>query len=673
MLCETWECSPGLTECADTENLEVCANDGLSKTTIDCSKMGGACEHARGECVDVVCTPNEYQCEEGISLICNSRGTALSLGESCPSTGYCSKESGKCEPDVCRAGITVCDGNVVTTCAPDGSGYSDTLDCEKSDSLCRDGVCRPVICEGSGTYDCLNGDVFECVDSWERKLAVDCSVGQACQDEGVLASCVDISCEANTLTCIGSLAGTCNATGSWLVDGGTDCADTDQKCFDGECRDVACEGEKFCDENGNVRSCVENGTTVGSVWDDCADSQYCIELNQTAQCNQDVCQVGDLSCRGKDIATCRADGSGFDFLEECPTDQACVLGTCLPVICQANAYYCLSGNVYLCGSDGTTNQLVDTCLTSEFCSAGSSRCIVDGCAAGSPVCNGVNIAVCAADGSGPADAGAPCATGQICVLGACAEVLCEAGSYRCFNNSRQTCIAAGTAWGSTFGCSAAEFCDDSSLPSAPLCVADVCAADQPACDGEKLATCDQYGGRFTAQGTDCALSDQVCNKSSCVDVQELSLVEAAAASSTSVTRTYFNRFAVRTPRQLTEIEQYFAATGTTQFTFYVYRSMSASGSFERVLEKVITATPTASGGYVSSGALGLTLAAGYYYAIGVRATGSYSYYSQSSADSFESFARFDGGYQTATTPGTALSISKSTIVYRQRLTLEPVP
>lgn len=669
--CQPWVCYPGAAECADTNNLSVCAADGLSATKVDCSKMGGACEPGPDACVDVVCAPNQYSCESGVSMVCNARGTGLSLAESCPETSYCSEATGRCEPDACTAEAAVCDGNVVMKCAVDGSGYAKAEDCEKSDALCRDGLCRPVICKGSLTYDCLNGDVYECVDSWARKLAVDCTETQICYDEGVLASCLDIACDAGEPTCIGSTAGTCNETGLWLEEGAVDCDKTDQTCFEGECRDIVCEGTNFCDEDGNVRACIDNGSATGEVVVDCLDAQYCAQGSRTASCRTDVCGTGERSCRGKDVAVCNADGSGFVLSEECPTDQTCVLGTCLPVICEANAYYCLNGNLYLCGADGTTNQLRDTCLASEYCQAGATTCRPDVCTAGSAICNGANLAVCAADGSGPVDAGTPCDLGEVCAAGACAEVLCEAGSYRCFENVRQTCNATGTSWGSALTCSAAQFCDESPLPSAPVCTTDFCVAGEPTCDGETLATCGPYGGSFSAQGTDCSLTDQVCNKSACVDVEELTLAESASTSSTSTTRTYLNRFFVRTPRQLTEIEQYFTTSGTSQFTFYVYRSLSPTGSFERVVEKLITAS--ASGSYVSSGALDLTLEAGYYYAIGVRTSGSYSYSALSSGDTFESFARVDGGYQTTTTPGATLSISKSTIIHRQRLSLEPVP
>jgi hypothetical protein len=676
VVCKPWVCSPGGSECTDTSTLSACAADGLSATEIDCSKMGGACEPGPRQCVDVVCTPNGYSCENGVSMVCNARGTALSLAETCSENQYCAEKTGKCELDVCAPGSLVCDGNVVNLCAADGSGYSKQETCTEGESVCSGGACLPIVCDAKKNRHCYDGNVYGCGGGGsERVLTTSCTARQQCQESGNSASCVDITCEANEKTCIGVLAGTCNETGTGLEGTATDCSDTDQACFEGECKDVVCTGRRVCDELNNIRDCGNNGTTLGFIWDYCSENEYCQDqASGYAECLPDACTTGQLSCEGGDITRCRPDGSGYDPFEECPLDQTCVQGTCLPVICDAGAYYCLNGNPYLCGADGTTNQLTDTCTLGEYCRAqnGFASCAADVCTAGSSVCNGANVSTCAADGSGPSDAGATCPSGQVCAGGACADVLCEPASYRCFNDARQTCNATGTAWGSAVTCSSAQFCDESPLPSAPVCATDLCVAGQPTCDGETLATCGPYGGSFTAQGTDCSLTGQVCNKSACVDVEKLTLAESAPLLSTSLTLSYFNRFFVRTPRKLTEIEQYFTTSGTSQFTFYVYRSASPTYySFERVLEKLVTASPSSS--YVSSGAIEVTLEAGNYYAIGVRTSGTHSYSALSSPDTFASFARVEGGYQTTSTPGPTLWIGKSTTTHRQRLSLAPVP
>ena len=46
-------------------------------------------------------------------------------------------------------------------------------------------------------------------------------------------------------------------------------------------------------------------------------------------------------------------------------------------------------------------------------------------------------------------------------------------------------------------CSAATFCDESS--GTATCAPDVCEAGEPACDGETLAQCDEFGGGYVEQ------------------------------------------------------------------------------------------------------------------------------------------------------------------------------
>lgn len=151
--CEPWICYPGSAECADTAVLSVCSADGLSKSSLDCVAMGGVCDPFWSQCVDVVCTPNEYRCEGDASFVCDPLGTALTLAESCPTTSYCEKDTGKCEPDTCAPGTKVCEGNTVRTCAEDGSRFADE-DCE-DEAICHEGACRPRICPGNETSYCL--------------------------------------------------------------------------------------------------------------------------------------------------------------------------------------------------------------------------------------------------------------------------------------------------------------------------------------------------------------------------------------------------------------------------------------------------------------------------------------------------------------------------------------
>jgi hypothetical protein len=116
-----------------------------------------------------------------------------------------------------------------------------------------------------------------------------------------------------------------------------------------------------------------------------------------------------------------------------------------------------------------------------------------------------------------------------------------------------------------------------------------------------------------------------------------------------------------------------AASGTSQYTFYVYRFEPALGYFDLIFSTLVVSTPGSGGAYVSSGTLNVTLEAGFEYAIGASTSGTYTYYAASTADAFESFARFDGGALATSYLSDLISLSRTSTAYRQRLTLGPVP
>jgi hypothetical protein len=676
--CEDWICTPSATGCETPTRLQVCSSDGLTLSTIDCAEADGACEY--GACVDVVCTPAEYSCVNGTSMLCNTAGTRLDPIATCAISTFCSATSGTCEVDVCVAGQPACDGNVATVCKTDGSGYEEGTDCEDDEEICWAGQCLPEVCS-EGTH-CFEGDAFQCTNGGTSRTVTDvCSSTEYCSSADEPAQCLPTSCTAGEETCLGDVAGTCNSAGTGLESGSVDCSVSDQACFDGECKDIVCIGNQTCSD-GDVHNCNDNGTTIGTLDDNCSESEFCHEYDspsgsgETTECWTDECSQGETICinGGGDsgIGLCNAEGSGFDVVTPCDDDEYCVGSTCLPVICSSSNYYCLNGNSYLCGSDGTTNQLADTCAVSEHCKAGFSSCQADVCTAGAPLCNGANVTVCAADGSGPADAGTACPVDQICQAGTCTPVVCAANAYRC-NGNVERCNSFGTAWATWTTCSTAQYCNDAALPSEPVCSADFCAADQPTCAGELLATCGPDGGSYTAPGTDCSLTSQLCNETACVDFEELTYAGAAAAGTTTPSsRTYFNRFYMVNERKLTKIEQYFATGGTSQFTFYIYRSTSPTSGFSLVTSKLVADDPVAPGRFVSSGTIDVTLEAGYYYLIGVHTSGSHQPFSQTVADSFESYGRFDGGVVYSGS-GASSSMGDTTTVYRQRITLEPSP
>jgi hypothetical protein len=112
----------------------------------------------------------------------------------------------------------------------------------------------------------------------------------------------------------------------------------------------------------------------------------------------------------------------------------------------------------------------------------------------------------------------------------------------------------------------------------------------------------------------------------------------------------------RTP---TKIENSVTVSGTSVFTWVVYESPTATGTFTKVFEK--TTSSTASAAFVSSGTVSVPLSAGKFYLIGVAVQGFFTgYFNPSTAKPFTSFGQFMGGWvQSTSAPAATISVSSS--------------
>jgi hypothetical protein len=309
-------------------------------------------------------------------------------------------------------------------------------------------------------------------------------------------------------------------------------------------------------------------------------------------------------------------------------------------------------------------------LASEYCSPNSYYCLADVCTAGAPVCNGDLLSTCAADGSGPADAGKSCGAGKTCYGGACKAVICTPDALQCSAGNVQICQQKGTVWSAYATCDASTFCNELATPIA--CAPDTCAPSGNACNGEKLATCAADGGHFTATTTDCAVSKTVCTLSAtCAAVAEDTVGDT---STSSVLSSYLvgNVYRVDRARTLTEIEQYLSVSGVSVFTWVVYEGSSASYS---TMTKIYEGTTSSSGmgTFFSSGAISVPLVAGKYYYIGVIVQGSFTrYYLNASTMPFVSFGQLSNGYQLSvvSTPATVYP-QQVGVRFNQRLSTAP--
>lgn len=326
--CKLVSCTPGSPQC-DGNVLTTCnaLGTGLDSGGTDCADSGQVC--VNGECKPVICQGTSV-CYEGSVYACTDKGSTRSLSRTCSSSSYCDESgtSATCRAQLCSPDQAGCDGNVVSTCKSDGSGWTHTgADCSASDQVCVSAACLPVICEASQRF-CDGGNVFTCGPKGATSsLYSTCSASYYCDDSGSYATCRPDVCTAGNPTCRGDFVATCKSDGSGPEEtGGTDCSTTGQTCESGQCKDIVCEASKrFC-QNGHVDLCNATGT-ASSRYDTCATAEYCDPTgaaNGQAACSPDVCDAGAASCDGERPTVCLDDGSGYETGgAACASNQVC--------------------------------------------------------------------------------------------------------------------------------------------------------------------------------------------------------------------------------------------------------------------------------------------------------------------------------------------------------------
>jgi hypothetical protein len=626
---------------------------------INCAEDGQLCHLA--QCKPKVCEPGSSFCQGTEIRECTANGTESTLRSACGFGQYCDEKTVACAFQTCTPNAALCDGDIATTCDALGAGPAPNgTDCADNEQTCYGGECRDVICTGAF---CQDGNAWSCVDEGTAaQLNETCSVSEYCVD----GYCHFDKCTAGQAVCSAGIATTCNADGSGVEAGGTDCSATGKICENGVCVPKVCNPSTYYCSGGNPQLCNSTGTAASRQTDTCAPSEYC----KTGEyyCQYDICTAGAKLCNGSVATTCNAEGSGpaANGTDCAATGKVCHEGTCLPKVCNPNEYFCQSGNSYLCGSTGATSSLNDTCLASEYCKVGSYYCPADACTASTPTCNGDNLSTCAADGSGPADAGTSCGAGKTCFNGACKAVICTPDALQCSGGNVQRCTDKGTVWSAYQTCAATTYCNELATPIA--CSPDICAPSGNACNGEKLATCDVDGGHFSATSTNCATTNKVCTLSATCALVAEDTVGDTSASSVLTSYMIGNIYRIDRSRTLTEIEQYLSVTGISVFTWVVYEADYSSGYFTKIHE--VTTSDSGMGAFLSSGALSVPLVAGKYYFLGVVVQGSFTRYYLNSAASlpFVSFGRLVNSYQiSGASPPVNPYMDTSAARYNQRI------
>jgi hypothetical protein len=152
-------------ECRDA----TCVAISRCTNSLDCA-VGDVCDVESQRCVDcltaVDCDEGELCVETLCRATCDSDLDCTPLGLLCDRTnGYCVRclrhvdcpevqfcQAGACVNDVCRPGVTACQGNGTATCGPDGDAYEAPTPCPLG-QLC-------VASAGSATCEATGDDVL---------------------------------------------------------------------------------------------------------------------------------------------------------------------------------------------------------------------------------------------------------------------------------------------------------------------------------------------------------------------------------------------------------------------------------------------------------------------------------------------------------------------------------
>ena len=632
--CTDWVCKPGISACNAAGQLEVCAQDGLSvEETVDCPATQQTC--VASKCVDVVCDPGSISCDVAANSlhVCASNGTSDSVTK-CAAGQFCDAETKACQVQVCTPNVESCLDGKHAVCNDVGSGYASQTAC-KANQACVLGACAPIICTTTKRYCADDGNVHDCdATGTVSTLSQTCQApgeqdaggvggagpdySQHCEEQGGSAACYTDPCVKGRKYCGENQVKTCNAQGTGPVAGGTDCG-ADAVCLNDpapHCAPKICEpNTRFCNATGDVELCSADGTS-SYLYYDCTAGDYCDE--GIALCQPQTCTPGAAGCNGSLATTCNADGSAWvaGGTDCALTNKVCEAGSCKPKVCGPNEYFCKSGNVNYCNATGTAGTLTATCTAAEYCSPGYYACLPDQCTAGSPVCVDMqHLASCKADGSGPNGAGTTCGANKTCDAGACKSQVCTPDSSFCDGGHVQQCDSTGLVFSQKTYCFADEYCKASGALAS--CEKKVCITGAKGCSGESYGTCDALGSGYTESPTSCTATSKLCSLTGCAT----SAIDVIGDQSTNgfSSGSYFmgDVIYVRTQRKLTQLElDSFSDLSGQSLHWAIYSSLTEGGPYVPVFDSF---APGAAAGFQSSGAISVTLAAGRYYVIGMRA------------------------------------------------------
>jgi hypothetical protein len=323
------ECSP--TAC--TGDAPVCVGNvattckpdgsGTKLGGVDCSATARLC--SEGQCVDPTCTPGQKFCEHDDVYLCLGGGATSVLFTECNADEVCDPAFAACRDRICEPGKLGCDSTRTAVCNALGTGWEQSgADCAASDKVCVDGACKPHVCVANSQF-CQDGDAYLC-----DAMGVSATLREACYDSyhcvtyaGSYAYCSYNSCVPGAAACNGNAVSTCNAEGSGVLAGGTDCG-ADKVCSGGACQTKVCEGNSTFCKDGDIAYC--QGGLSSSTWTNCPDDAPCATTASGLACVPYKCWPGLKACLGNQLGTCAPDGNSLTVVKQdcAAADQICV-------------------------------------------------------------------------------------------------------------------------------------------------------------------------------------------------------------------------------------------------------------------------------------------------------------------------------------------------------------
>lgn len=319
--------------------------------------------------------------------------------------------------------------------------------CSTDNQVCaEDGTCEKIPCSSSkdcpGAFVCAKGPghCVECVEDEDCPEDHHCDTNYECQPSTPCNS--DVDCKETGLVCAKQVGYCVECVAS------DDC-DEVSNCQDYECVSDLCDAsEKKCDGD-EVQQCIEDGS-AWQVITHCAESMFCDE----GECIGYPCKAGQVWCEGATYKVCSDDGKSISLAQDCSKEEKqCGPSGCF-VGCTPAEKGCLDSQTWqVCNSEGTGHDVFE-CPEEQFCTDG--ECLPWKCTPGDGQCVGQMATICDPSGSGPVLPGVDCAAlEQLCQEGVCVSCQPDCTNKECGGDG---------CWGECGECASGQVCIEGQCP-----------------------------------------------------------------------------------------------------------------------------------------------------------------------------------------------------------------